>query len=328
MPALKMAGYKLGTTALGGAIGYGLGGADGMLAGMGYGRMAGNAALMAVPSLRNWLLKACFTGDVLARARGSWGEGWRRFDLLDVGDEVLSRDEYNANGPLEWKSVEEKFVRTGRIWHLHFDGGKLLRTTGEHPFFAFGKGWVAASELVVGDLINRDDGQWIAVEDIYDTGDYETVYNVRVADFHTYFVAAAASWGFGVWAHNSYSPNAAEKANPHLAGKTPEAGTRGTGVKRAARLEVELVQKTRAGTVDWNASEIAFIQQNGRLPRNTVVGHHINNVDVHPNWAGDPRNINFVRGQTANLTEHGGNFQNPTTGPLIDRAAMIAAIGG
>jgi hypothetical protein len=35
--------------------------------------------------------------------------------------------------------------------------------------------------------------------------------------------------------------------------------------------------------------------------------------------AGDPRNIQFVRGQTGNLEEHGGNFQNPTMGPLIDR---------
>jgi GHH signature containing HNH/Endo VII superfamily nuclease toxin len=90
---------------------------------------------------------------------------------------------------------------------------------------------------------------------------------------------------------------------------------------------VELVQKTGAGTVDWTPSEIAYIQENGRLPPQTVVGHHINNVDTHPNWAGDPRNINFVRGQPANLLEHGSNFQNPTTGPLIDRAAMIAAAG-
>ncbi len=41
------------------------------------------------------------------------------------------------------------------------------------------------------------------MEDVYDTGEYETVYNVRVADFHTYFVAASESWGLGVWAHNA-----------------------------------------------------------------------------------------------------------------------------
>jgi hypothetical protein len=36
-----------------------------------------------------------------------------------------------------------------------------------------------------------------------DTGEYETVYNVRVADYHAYFVGAEG-WGFGVWAHNHY----------------------------------------------------------------------------------------------------------------------------
>ena len=163
--------------------------------------MAG--ATSAITARMMWanMQRACFTGDVLARARGDWGEGWRRFDLLNVGDEVLSRDEYDINGPLEWKRVEEKFVRTGRIWHLHLEGDKLLRTTGEHPFFAFGKGWIAASELVAGDLLNRDDGQWVAVAEVYDTGEYETVYNLRVADFHTYFVGSE-TWGFSVWAHN------------------------------------------------------------------------------------------------------------------------------
>ena len=39
--------------------------------------------------------------------------------------------------------------------------------------------------------------------DLLDTGEYETVYNVRVADYHTYFVGAA-DWGFAVWAHNAY----------------------------------------------------------------------------------------------------------------------------
>ena len=29
------------------------------------------------------------------------------------------------------------------------------------------------------------------------------MYNVRVADFHTYFVAGAETWAFSVWAHNA-----------------------------------------------------------------------------------------------------------------------------
>jgi hypothetical protein len=43
----------------------------------------------------------------------------------------------------------------------------------------------------------------VAVEDLLDTGEYETVYNLRVADFHTYFVGCQ-EWAFSVWAHNAY----------------------------------------------------------------------------------------------------------------------------
>ncbi|HJT23203.1 MAG TPA: RHS repeat-associated core domain-containing protein, partial [bacterium] len=107
-------------------------------------------------------------------------------------------------------------------------------------------------------------------------------------------------------------------ANPYLDGSTPLPGTRSTGVARATRLEIEMVQRTGSGTLNWTPEEIDFIRQNGRLP-DGIVGHHINNVAQFPEWAGDPRNIQFVRGQPGNLAAHGGNFQTPTTGPLINR---------
>jgi len=110
--------------------------------------------------------------------------------------------------------------------------------------------------------------------------------------------------------------------NSHLEGKIPLPGTRSTGVSRAKALEVQLVQKTGTGTLDWTRAEIAYIRESGQLPEK-IVGHHVNNVSQYPKWAGDPRNIRLVRGQPANLAEHGGNFQTPTTGPLIDRQAMI-----
>jgi len=110
--------------------------------------------------------------------------------------------------------------------------------------------------------------------------------------------------------------------NPFLSGKAPDAGTRKTGSDRAKILEVQLVKMTGTGTLDWTPSEIAFFQQTGKLPPG-IVGHHINNVAIFPDWAGDARNIQLVRGQDENLDRHGRNFQNPSFGPLIDRAAMI-----
>ncbi len=119
------------------------------------------------------------------------------------GDKLWSRNELDADGPVEVKEVEAVFATLGRVWHLHV-AGRVIRTTGEHPFRVQGKGWRPVHELQPGDLLStRTGGQWAVVEEVYDTGEYETVYNLRVADYHTYFVGGN-DWGFSVWAHNEY----------------------------------------------------------------------------------------------------------------------------
>ena len=47
-----------------------------------------------------------------------------------------------------------------------------------------------------------EEGLEVRVEGITDTGRFEKVYNLRVADNHTYYVGSAA-WGFDVWVHNT-----------------------------------------------------------------------------------------------------------------------------
>jgi intein/homing endonuclease len=140
---------------------------------------------------------SCFTVETLLLTP----TGSKPIEEFRVGDLVLARDEWWPEGPVEAKVVEAVFVRTGRILHLHV-GGRVIRTTGEHPFYAQAKGWVAAAELVKGDRLSSHDGQWVAVEEVFDTNEYETVYNVRIADFHTYFIGTE-EWTFSVWAHNA-----------------------------------------------------------------------------------------------------------------------------
>jgi hypothetical protein len=98
--------------------------------------------------------------------------------------------------------VEEVFVREGLIWELRL-GGQVIRTTAEHPFYHETRGWQACHHLHVGDKLLCEDGSFIVLEGIRDTGDWETVYNLRIANFHTYFVGRD-EWGFAVWAHNRY----------------------------------------------------------------------------------------------------------------------------
>jgi hypothetical protein len=78
----------------------------------------------------------------------------------------------------------------------------VIRTTAEHPFFVYNKGWLPTGGLEIGDRLRSHDGRWLPVEDLLDTGEAETVYNLRIADYHTYFVGAP-DWGFAVWAHHT-----------------------------------------------------------------------------------------------------------------------------
>ncbi len=119
---------------------------------------------------------------------------------IRAGDVVLSRDEHDPHGAAVGKVVEEVFVRLGPVWEILI-AGRVIGTTQEHPFYAWEKGWVAARELAAGDTLLCEDGVWRSVDGVRDTGDVQTVYNLRVADFHTYFVGAE-EWGWSVWAHN------------------------------------------------------------------------------------------------------------------------------
>ena len=99
--------------------------------------------------------------------------------------------------------MEAIFVRVALIWSMRA-GGQVIRTTDEHPFYVQGKGWVKAAFLEAGQLLLSHDGRLTPIESIADTRSVETVYNMRVADYHTYFVGCQ-EWGFSVSAHNTYN---------------------------------------------------------------------------------------------------------------------------
>src|SRR5205823_11287466 len=116
-------------------------------------------------------------------------------------------------GPVSPRSVERTLRSVGRIWHLHIDG-KIIRTSGEHPFFVHNRGWTEANRLQPGDLLESHDGKKVRVEEVVDTGCLETLYNVHIADHHTYFVSDV-DWEFSVWAHN-----ACEIVRPNISGNS------------------------------------------------------------------------------------------------------------
>ena len=126
----------------------------------------------------------------------------RPIEEIQVGEMVLARNEFEPNGPLELKRVEELFTRTSPIIELEI-GGHKIGTTDEHPFYVPAReAFVPARELKVGDQLISHDGRLMAIDAVRVTGQIAKVYNLRVADYHTYFVGCD-EWGWSVWAHNA-----------------------------------------------------------------------------------------------------------------------------
>ena len=125
---------------------------------------------------------ACTTlgGGCFAAGTKLWTpDGYRPIEEIAVGEMLWSRDQYNPGGMVEAKPVEQIFLRLTEVWNFHLDG-QVIRTTGEHPFYAHGKGWTAVKDLTNEDWVLTDNGDWKRVEEAWNTGELEAVYNLRV----------------------------------------------------------------------------------------------------------------------------------------------------
>ncbi|VTR97086.1 polymorphic toxin-type HINT domain-containing protein [Tuwongella immobilis] len=129
------------------------------------------------------------------------GQCQRAIEQFVPGDAILSRDEHDLNGPIEVQIVEAVFERSAIIFELRV-AGQLIETTAEHPFWVVGRSWTPVWELTIGDSLTTITGETVSVEGVHETNRRETVYNLRVSDFHTDAVGCD-DWGFSVWAHHA-----------------------------------------------------------------------------------------------------------------------------
>lgn len=165
--------------------------------------------------------KICFgAGTMVATS-----SGLKAIEQIEVGELVWSRDE--ATGESGWKSVTHTFESTNReVLELTFSGGngsiEVLRITAEHPLWSIDSGeWRLAGALVVGEKVDALGGA-MKLMSIVESESLETVYNLEVADSHTYFVGEA-----GIWAHNictiydAIGRQAGQTAKDIVTGKVP-----------------------------------------------------------------------------------------------------------
>jgi hypothetical protein len=170
--------------------------------------------------------------------------GSKPIEQFKEGDLVLSRDEADPCGRVQAKVVLAVFAYDSYVLQLRV-AGRVIRTTAEHPFWVVGKDWLPANRLAPGDLLLTPEGEQVAVEQVAQTSEYERVYNLRIADFQTYFVGCE-EWGLAVWAHNAcatvywYPLGLFDDNYPHLSVDTQS--------DSGNHIHTEMVQIGAAGT--------------------------------------------------------------------------------
>ncbi len=185
------------------------------------------AAQGAAGAASMWRNRVCFVaGTPLLTPDGA-----KAIEDFRPGDLLLSRDEYDPEGAVEARAVEEVFVRHGQVMYLVV-ADRRIGTTAEHPFWVRGKGWLPAGEIIAGDHLLGHDGRWSVVSAVERTEEFQTVYNIKVSDFSTYFVGCD-EWGFSVWAHNAACDKGMVRRAAHTAEIEP---LRGYGVVKVRQV--------------------------------------------------------------------------------------------
>lgn len=123
-------------------------------------------------------------------------DGPKPIEQIQIGDLVLAKD--TDTGKQAYKPVVNLFSRENtEIYNLGVQG-KTIQSTGNHPFWVIGKGWVTADELAPGDLLETQIGDTVVLESVALSDTLSKVYNFEVEEFHTYYLSE-----FALLTHNS-----------------------------------------------------------------------------------------------------------------------------
>ncbi len=123
--------------------------------------------------------------DCLAAGTPVWTEmGSVAIEKIKVGDRVLAQD--TDTGELAYKPVLRTTLRPkSELLRLETDAA-IFETSGGHPFWVSGRGWLKAREIEPGMMLHGVTST-AAVHSV-STSRTEVTFNLIVADFHTYFV--------------------------------------------------------------------------------------------------------------------------------------------
>lgn len=101
-------------------------------------------------------------------------------------------------------------------------------------------------------------------------------------------------------------------------------GSRNAGVKLAWQYERADIEMGGNGSANWTRIEQEELLNSKTGTVSGAEGHHQKNVVDHPEFQADPDNIKFYKSRDEHLQQgHGGNFQNESDAPFIDKNRML-----
>lgn len=125
------------------------------------------------------VIPSCFAAGTLVETE----QGPKPIEKIWIGDRVLAQDV--ETGELTFKPVFETTIRTdANLLKIRIGSAEVTCSNG-HPFWVSGLGWRMAKDLHAGAQLHTVSG--IAQVDSIQPAGTGTVYNLMVADTHTYF---------------------------------------------------------------------------------------------------------------------------------------------
>ena len=130
-------------------------------------------------------LKICsFQGDTPIWTK----EGLQPISKISTDDRVLAWHE--QTGALGYYTVTATFVHLDNELVILWIDDERIVTTPNHPFMTADGGWIPAGELVQGSRVHQRDGAWGVVSHTSKLKLWQSMYNLEVAEAHTFFVGA------------------------------------------------------------------------------------------------------------------------------------------
>ena len=192
--------------------------------------------------------------------------GMQAIEELRPGDWIFSWDE--ESGEIIERPVVDWFRReTPAIVDIFINLEKISCTL-EHPFWVKDKGWVLASQLKAGSILQSYDGDLLVVDAVRRRDEVTQVYNVEIEDLHTYFVSSLA-----ILSHN-------------MCGGLENRGYRPNAYERSIQGQVEIVKKQAGGnpTVFRKKQDLARLRPDGHGQSGaTATPLNVRNVDPEGN---------------------------------------------